>query len=75
MQSGSPAFLCRGYGRPFVDPPKKGPVSDVRKNPVRRLRRERVGVREITPATGRSRSWVQTFVNGLYRDETPSLVT
>ena len=70
-QSGSPNFLCRGCGRRFVERPKKGPVSDDRKELVRRLLRERVGVRGIARATGLSRSWVQTFVNALYRDETP----
>ena len=38
---------------------------------VRRLLAERLGVRAIARVTGRSRSWVQGFVNTLYRENTP----
>ena len=58
-QAGSPNFLCRGCGRRFVERPKKGPVSDERKDLVRRLLRERMSLRAIARATGLSRSWVQ----------------
>jgi transposase-like protein len=71
LRSGSAQLLCRGCGRRFVPDPKRQPVSDAEKGLVRRLLRERVGVRAIARATGRSRSWVQAFVNALYRDETP----
>src|SRR5918997_4795273 len=71
LRSGSPQLLCRGCGRRFVPDPKRQPVSDAEKDLVRRLLRERMGVRAIARATGRSRSWVQTFVNTAYRDETP----
>jgi len=70
-QAGSRNFLCRGCGRRFVPNPKKGPVSDDRKELVRRLLRERMSIRGIARATGLSRSWVQNFVNVRYRDETP----
>jgi hypothetical protein len=46
-------------------------VPDDRKELVRRLLRERMSLRGIARATGLSRSWLQSFVNGLYRDETP----
>ena len=69
--SGSPNFLCRGCGRQFVAQPRKGPVSDERKQLVRRLLRERMSLRGIARATGLSRSWLQGFVNALYRDQTP----
>ena len=71
LRSGSPQFLCRGCGRRFVATPKREPVTDARKALVRRLLRERVSLRGIARATGLSRSWVQAFVNALYRDETP----
>ena len=71
LRSGSPQLLCRGCGRRFVPDPKRGPVPEDRKDLVRRLVRERVSLRGIARATGLSRSWLQTFVNGLYRDETP----
>ncbi len=71
LRSGSPQLLCRGCGRRFVPAPKRPLVLDAEKDLVRRLLRERMGVRAIARATGRSRSWVQTFVNAVYRDETP----
>ena len=70
-QAGSPNFLCRGCGRRFVPQPKKRPVSEETKGLVRRLLRERIALRAIVRAVGVSRSWLQTFVNDLYRDETP----
>ena len=70
-QSGSPNFLCRGCGRRFVERPKKGPVPDATRELVRRLLRERMSLRGIARAAGVSRSWVQAFVNALYRNETP----
>lgn len=69
--SGSPVFRCRGCGRRFVAAPKKGPVGESDRGLVRRLLAERVGVRAIARITGRSRSWVQGFVNAVYREETP----
>ena len=33
--------------------------------------RERMSLRGIARATGVSRSWLQRFVNALYRDDTP----
>ena len=70
-QSGSPNFLCRGCGRRFVPDPKRGPVPDDRRELVRRLLRERLSLRAIARAAGVSRSWLQTFVNDLYREQTP----
>jgi transposase-like protein len=70
-QSGSPNFLCRGCGRRFVAAPKKGPISEERRELVRRLLLERLGLRAIARVAGVSRSWLQGFVNNLYREETP----
>ena len=70
-RSGSPNFLCRGCGRQFVPAPRKGPVSDDTQALIRRLLRERMSLRGIARAVGVSRSWLQRFVNGVYRDETP----
>ena len=50
---------------------KKGPVPAERKELVRRLLRERLSLRAIARAAGVSRSWLQAFVNRVYRDETP----
>lgn len=69
--SGTPTFRCRACGRRFVAAPKKGPVGEDEQALVRRLLAERLGVRAIARATGRSRSWVQGFVNTLYRENTP----
>ena len=70
-QSGSPNFRCRGCSRCFVERPKRGPVPDATKALVRRLLLERVSLRGVARATGLSRSWLQRFVNDLYRDKTP----
>ena len=70
-QAGSPNFLCRGCGRRFVERPKKGPVPDATKELIRRLLRERMALRAIARSVGVSRAWLQDFVNGLYRGETP----
>ena len=70
-RSGSPNFLCRGCGRQFVAAPRKGPVPDDTKALIRRLLRERMALRAIARAVGVSRSWLQGFVNALYREDTP----
>ena len=69
--SGTPVFRCQGCRRRFVSAPKKGPVGASDQALVRRLLAERVGIRAIARITGRSRSWVQGFVNALFRDNTP----
>lgn len=71
LRSGSPQFLCRGCGRRFVAEPRKGPVSDERKELIHRLLLERMSLRAIARVTGVSRGWLQNFVNSLYREETP----
>ena len=70
-QAGSPNFLCRGCGRRFVACPKKGPVPGATRQLVRRLLRERMSLRGIARSVGVSRSWLQAFVNDLYREQTP----
>ena len=55
----------------MAEPKKGGPVSDERKQLVRRLLRERMSLRGLARATGVSRTWLQGFVNALYREETP----
>jgi transposase-like protein len=66
-----PSFLCRGCGRRFVEAPRKGPVSQEKKDLVLRLLGERMAIRAIARVTGLSRSWLQRFVNALYREQTP----
>ncbi len=70
-RSGTPSFLCRGCNRRSVAKPRKGPVTEERKELIRRLLLERMALRAIARATGVSRSWLQRFVNELYREETP----
>ncbi|MBX9583426.1 MAG: hypothetical protein K2X87_24255 [Gemmataceae bacterium] len=70
-RAGFPNFLYRSCGRQLVARPRKGPVPDETRELVRRLLRERMSLRGIARATGLSRSWLQTFANALYRDETP----
>ena len=67
--NGVPSFRCRGCGRRFVAHPTRGPVPGHTKDLVRRLLAERLGLRAIARVTGLSRSWLQAFANGLYRDE------
>ena len=49
----------------------KGPVPDEDKAAVERVLAERLSLRAIVRVTGRSRSWLQRFVNGLLRERTP----
>ncbi|MBP3954645.1 hypothetical protein J8F10_05030 [Gemmata sp. G18] len=69
--SGTPTFRCRGCVRRFVAAPKNGPVGESDRALVRRLLGERVVVRAIARITGRSRSWIQGFVNAMYREGAP----
>lgn len=64
--SGTPSFRCRECGRRFVARTQKGPVTDDQRQLV-----ERLSLRAVARITGRSRSWLQAFVNALYRDGTP----
>jgi len=70
-QAGSPNFLCRGCNRCFVASPRKGPISQERRDLVRRLLLERLSLRAIARAVGVSRTWLRGFVNDLYREQTP----
>jgi insertion element IS1 protein InsB len=70
-RDGTPTFRCRACGRRFVEAPRKGPIPDGRKALVERLLGERMSRRAIARVTGLSRSWLQGFVNRLYRDDTP----
>lgn len=56
--------------RPAVRRPTEG-GPDATRALVRRPLRERMSRRGIARAVGVSRSWLQAFVNGLYRDRTP----
>jgi insertion element IS1 protein InsB len=70
-RSGEINFLCRGCNRRFVAAPKKGRISEERRLLIRKLLLERLSLRAIVRATGVSRTWLQGFVNGLYREQTP----
>ena len=70
-RSGAASFRCRGCGRRFVAAPRKGPVPDGDKAAVERMLAERLSLRAIARITGRSRSWLQGFVNHLLRERTP----
>ena len=67
--SGTPTFRCRACGRRFVANPKAGPVPEDVRQLVLRLLGERMSLRGIARAVGVSRTWLQGFVNALYRDE------
>jgi insertion element IS1 protein InsB len=70
-RSGTPNFLCQACKRRFVASPRKGPVSDQTKQLIRRMLLERLSLRAIARITGVSRSWLQRYVNELYREKTP----
>ncbi len=70
-KAGSPNFLCRGCDRRLVAEPKRGPITEERRDLVCCLLLERLSLRAIARAIGVSRAWLQGFVNGLYREETP----
>ena len=69
--AGTPTFRCRPCGRRFVAAPAQGPVTDDQEALVRRLLYERLSLRAIARVTGRSRSWLQAFVNFVYEHGTP----
>lgn len=69
--SGRPSFRCRSCGRRFVADPAKGPVSEARKELVRRPLSERPSPRAVARVTGLSRPWLQAFVSELYRERAP----
>lgn len=46
-------------------------MSEDREDPIRRLPAGRLAPGAIARATGVSRTWLQGFVNALYRDEAP----
>lgn len=64
--AGTPTYRCRACGHRFVAEPKKGPVTEERKDLVRRLLGERLSLRATARITGLARSWLQTFVNDPY---------
>lgn len=70
-RTGEPSFRCRDCGRRFVESPRSGPVPDQTRALVERLLGERMALRAICRAVGVSRSWLQGFVNDLYRERTP----
>ena len=51
--------------------PRKGPVPDADRAEIERMLAERLSLRAIARITRRSRSWLQRFVNDLYRRRTP----
>ena len=51
--------------------PRKGPVPAEDQAAVERRPAERLSRRAIARITGRSRSWLQGFVNALLRERTP----
>ncbi len=67
--SGTQTFLCRRCGGRFVENPAVAPISDATRQLIRRLLGERMSHRAIARVTGVSRTWLQAFVNELYRDE------
>ena len=69
--AGTPTFRCNGCGRRFVVAPRRGSVTDETKALVERLLGERMALRAIARVTGVARSWLQRFVNDLYRRDTP----
>ena len=70
-RGGVPSFRCRACGRRFVAAPRKRPVPAEDRAAVERVLAERLSLRAIARITGRSRSWLQGFVNELYRRRTP----
>ena len=51
--------------------PRKGPVPADDRAAIERMLAERLSLRAIARVTRRSRSWLQRFVNELYRERTP----
>lgn len=72
--SGTQASLCRGCEGRFVERPIVAPTSKETQPLILRLWSERMSLRVIARVAGVSRSWLQQFVNRLYRDESKGAV-
>src|SRR3954454_1117472 len=66
-----PISSTAAANRRFVARPKRDPITEERRELVRRLLLERLSLRAIARAAGVSRTWLQGFVNDLYREQTP----
>lgn len=62
-----PKFLCKSCRRQFIENPQKKVITPASQLTVEKLLKERISLRGIARALEISLSWIQTFVNNLYR--------
>ena len=62
-----PKFLCKTCRRQFIENPQKKVITPSEQLTVEKLLKERISLRGIARALEISLSWIQTFVNNLYR--------
>ena len=60
-------FLCKECGRQFIEKPEKKQITLEQKQRVQKLLLERISLRGITRSLEISMTWLQKFVNSLYR--------
>ena len=60
-------FLCKECGRQFIEKPEKKQITLEQKQRVQKLLLERISLRGITRSVEISMTWLQKFVNSLYR--------
>ena len=60
-------FLCKDCGRQFIDKPEKKQITSEEKQRVKKLLLERISLRVIARSLEISMTWLQKFINNLYR--------
>ncbi|EAZ93145.1 hypothetical protein CY0110_03714 [Crocosphaera chwakensis CCY0110] len=62
-----PKFLCKECRRQFIENPRKRQITLAEKKQVKKLLLERISLRGITRTLEVSMTWLQKFINNLYR--------
>ena len=62
-----PKFLCKECGRQLIENPQKKQITSEEKQQIKKLLLERISLRGITRCLEISMTWLQNFVNNLYR--------
>jgi insertion element IS1 protein InsB len=69
IHNGKPKFGCKMCKRQFVENPEWRPISEGTKALIDKLLLERVSLAGIVRVTGVSSQWLQTYVNGKYKNQ------
>ena len=67
--TGKQNYKCRECGRQFVEQPQKKYISQETWAQIDDLLKKKLSLREIARVTGISGTWLQAYVNGLYKKQ------